>query len=213
MHWKWNCKGDNIQILSSEIILAWKNGSQGRHFGKILNSKFLKGLRHSALSVTYFFLMWGDWVGWSCREGWVIHVLLQCVGKWKAVIMAQRLDKQHNTSLCKPSLDWELLVNDCLTKNYFQVDGCVPKSLKSLLLTVCQNDSFHIWLYPYRAFCATLILFLSNRADWKSSSFQFDCHTVNTNCSTWNPIDGSGNTFTPTHSSLVLQWYKGYFVI
>ena len=51
MNWKWNCKGENIQIYSSEIILAWKNGSQGQHFGKILNPKFLKGLRHSALVI------------------------------------------------------------------------------------------------------------------------------------------------------------------
>ena len=51
MNWKWNCKGDNIQIFLSEIILPWENESQGHHFGKILNSKFLKGLRHSALVI------------------------------------------------------------------------------------------------------------------------------------------------------------------
>ena len=49
INWKWNCKGDNIQIFLSEIILTWENGSQGRNFGQILNSKFLKSLRHSAL--------------------------------------------------------------------------------------------------------------------------------------------------------------------
>ena len=49
LNWKWNCKGDIIQIFSSEIILAWENGSQGPHFGKILISKFLKGLCHSAM--------------------------------------------------------------------------------------------------------------------------------------------------------------------
>ena len=49
--WKWNCKGDNIQIFLSEIILAWENGSQGHHFWKFLISKFLKGLTHSALFV------------------------------------------------------------------------------------------------------------------------------------------------------------------
>ena len=48
-NWNWNWKGDKIQLFVSEIIFAWKNGSQGHHFGKILNSKFLKGLRHSAL--------------------------------------------------------------------------------------------------------------------------------------------------------------------
>ena len=52
MNWKWNWKGGNIQIFSSEIILAWENGSQGHIFGQILNSNFLKSLRHSALSVT-----------------------------------------------------------------------------------------------------------------------------------------------------------------
>ena len=35
--WKWNCKGENLQIFSSEIILAWENGSQGHHFLQILN--------------------------------------------------------------------------------------------------------------------------------------------------------------------------------
>ena len=50
MNWKWNWKGGNIQIFSSEIILAWENGSQGHNFGQILNSNFLKSLRHSALS-------------------------------------------------------------------------------------------------------------------------------------------------------------------
>ena len=49
MNWKWNCKGENIQIFLSEIFLAEENGSQGHNFGKILNSTFLKGLRHSAL--------------------------------------------------------------------------------------------------------------------------------------------------------------------
>ena len=49
MNWKWNCKAENIQIFLSEIILAGENGSQGHNFGKILNSKFVKGLRHSAL--------------------------------------------------------------------------------------------------------------------------------------------------------------------
>ena len=49
MNWKWNCKAENIQIFLSEIILAGENGSQGHNFGKILNSKFDKGLRHSAL--------------------------------------------------------------------------------------------------------------------------------------------------------------------
>ena len=48
-NWKWNCKGDNLQIFSSEIIMAWKNGSQGYHFGKFLISLFLKGLTHSAM--------------------------------------------------------------------------------------------------------------------------------------------------------------------
>ena len=47
--WKWNCKGENLQIFSSEIMLAWENGSQGHHFGKFLISKFLKGLTHSAM--------------------------------------------------------------------------------------------------------------------------------------------------------------------
>ena len=32
--------------------------------------------------------------------------------------MGQRLDKQHITSLCKPPLDWELWLNECLSKNY-----------------------------------------------------------------------------------------------
>ena len=52
MNWKWNCKAENIQIFQiflSEIILAEENGSQGHSFGKILNSKFVKGLRHSAM--------------------------------------------------------------------------------------------------------------------------------------------------------------------
>ena len=48
-NWKWNCKGESLQIFSSEIILAWENGSQVHHFGKFLISKFLKGLAHSAL--------------------------------------------------------------------------------------------------------------------------------------------------------------------
>ena len=49
MNWKWNCEGENSQIISSEIILAWKNGSQGHPFGKFLISKFLQGLTHSAM--------------------------------------------------------------------------------------------------------------------------------------------------------------------
>ena len=49
LNWKWNWKGGNIQIFSSEIILAWENGSQDHNFGQILNSNFLKSLRHSAL--------------------------------------------------------------------------------------------------------------------------------------------------------------------
>ena len=49
INWKWNCKGDNIQIFLSEIILSWENGSQGHHFGKILNSKFVKVLCHCAV--------------------------------------------------------------------------------------------------------------------------------------------------------------------
>ena len=32
-----------------EINLAWENGSEGHHFGKLLISKFLKGLTHSAV--------------------------------------------------------------------------------------------------------------------------------------------------------------------
>ena len=48
-NWKWNWKAENIQIFLSEIILAGENGSQGHHFGKIPNSKFVKGLRHSAV--------------------------------------------------------------------------------------------------------------------------------------------------------------------
>ena len=38
----------NIQILLSEMILAWENGSQGHHFGKFSIFKFLKDLTHSA---------------------------------------------------------------------------------------------------------------------------------------------------------------------
>ena len=42
------------------------------------------------------------------------------------------------------------------------------------------HSNFSCWIFvkviPYRAFCAVLILFQSNRADWKSSPFQFDCH-------------------------------------
>ena len=49
MNWKWNCKGDIIQIFLSEINLAGENGSQGHNFGKFLNSEFVKGLRNSAV--------------------------------------------------------------------------------------------------------------------------------------------------------------------
>ena len=42
-------KEENIQIFRFEIILSGENGSQRHDCGKILNSKFLKGLRHSAL--------------------------------------------------------------------------------------------------------------------------------------------------------------------
>ena len=34
--WKWNCKGENLQIFSSEIILTWENESQGHHLLQIL---------------------------------------------------------------------------------------------------------------------------------------------------------------------------------
>ena len=34
--WKWNCKGENSQLFSSEITLAWENESQGHHFGQSL---------------------------------------------------------------------------------------------------------------------------------------------------------------------------------
>ena len=53
MNWKWNCKGENIQIFLSEIFLAEENGSQGHNFGIFLISKFLKGLTHSALDMIY----------------------------------------------------------------------------------------------------------------------------------------------------------------
>ena len=46
-NWKWNCKGENIQIFSSEIILACENESQDLNYGQILNSKCLKSLCHS----------------------------------------------------------------------------------------------------------------------------------------------------------------------
>ena len=49
MNWKWNCEGENIQIISSEIILAWENGRQGHDFVEFLISKFLKGLTQSAM--------------------------------------------------------------------------------------------------------------------------------------------------------------------
>ena len=57
LNWNWNWKGDKIQLFVSEIIFAWKNGSQGHHFGKILNSKFRKGLGHSAM-VNYPVQFW-----------------------------------------------------------------------------------------------------------------------------------------------------------
>ena len=58
LSWKWNCKGDIIQIFSSERNLAWENGSQGPYFAKILNSKFLKGLRHSAVMSNKWCRFW-----------------------------------------------------------------------------------------------------------------------------------------------------------
>ena len=48
-NWKWNCKGNNIQIFASEIILAWENGSKGYHFGKYSISKLLKDLTQCAM--------------------------------------------------------------------------------------------------------------------------------------------------------------------
>ena len=68
MNWKWNWKGGNIQIFSSEIILAWENGSQGHNFGQILNSNFLKSLRHSAVVNKIFF---------HCLQNWEFEYVLQ----------------------------------------------------------------------------------------------------------------------------------------
>ena len=82
--WKWNCKGDIIQIFSSEIILVWENGSQGHHFGKFLISKFLKGLMHSALwqyqgffrrTSPYWMFFYGPIIDFNSNNGmvWIDH--------------------------------------------------------------------------------------------------------------------------------------------
>ena len=74
--WKWNCKWDNIQIVSSEIILAWENGSQGHHFVKFLISKFLKGLTHSALFwKSEFRTVLCTWTSEFCTVVWHLVIL------------------------------------------------------------------------------------------------------------------------------------------
>ena len=69
MNRKWNCEGENTQIFSSEIILAWENVSQGHPNGKFLISKFLKGLTHSALILIVIALLEGYQLAATASHG------------------------------------------------------------------------------------------------------------------------------------------------
>ena len=98
MNWKWNWKGGNIQIFSSEIILAWENGSQGHNFGQILNSKFLKSLRHSALHDP----RWIPIPAPKRRLVWFSSLVTQLVSEFFVDILSQTIHESQELHICCP---------------------------------------------------------------------------------------------------------------
>ena len=92
INWKRNWKGENIQIFSSEIILAWENGSQSQNS---LISKFQQGLTHSAV-ICQHRNSWGqklkDWWHWYSKDS-AISFKLTIKFHWLAVLLAGTWDR------------------------------------------------------------------------------------------------------------------------
>ena len=69
---KWNWPTIVLKYFVSEKIISTKNGGGGTHFARSLNSKFLKGLTHSALSISFAFIF-------KARHLHIFSLLLKCL--------------------------------------------------------------------------------------------------------------------------------------
>ena len=132
MNWKWNCKGDNIQIFPSEIILACKNGSQGHNFGKILNSQFLKGLRHSALLMVHS-------AHPALQDISMNYTPLHCTSSAEVRLTNRR----YRRYLRRLRLDWPTLLMACA--HNFEVLWLIETRL-SVFLSTIELCSVFLWI-------------------------------------------------------------------